>query len=129
MKTLVYQIKKAFGIAAIESQSCVGVFCKDWASIKEDVMIEVQKHEASFIPTSRTIKFSNGATIRFGAANTIEEMRNHLHGSQFSHIFVESGYDLDIRNYIQSRLRSTNKFDIEPMGFYTDYEVLRWEDY
>lgn len=124
MKTLAYQIEKALDIANNNPEARIGVICK-WS--------EAREHLLKLAPYGinvgcREVRASSGAFVKFYDIYGFEMAREQLGGAVFSHVFVRGDFDYLTQAFIKSRLRSTKEFK-EPMGYYDEIGVLRYEDY
>ena len=130
MFSLTHQIEKAFDIAANNPDARIGVFC-NWKHTKP-VLDAVMREgaEGLFYANLRSFVHSNGAVVKFFQVTSLDELYSQICGWQFSHVFVREAVTYEAQSYIRSRLRSAKAESFtEPMGYYDEFGVIRYEVY
>lgn len=128
MYPLSHQIQKAMHIAQQESEASVGVIC-NWqdAKVVVETLLSTGQFRGVMKWQTRTFVSESGSIVRF-LGNTPDEVSQACMGYSFSHVFVKDVWDAQLKSYINSRVRSAKSFK-EPLGYYDEFGVQRYEDY
>lgn len=131
MKSLEYQIEKVFEISFRECNCVIGFIGGTHQQVSPLIQQYLPHNEAAFVSWSpQQRKYFNGYTnsvIYF--FNQDVRPSEQLAGHQFSHIFTNNFHENEKVSYLKTKLRSPYQFEKEPMGYYTEFGVERWEDY
>lgn len=131
MKSLEYQIEVALSICNNEENARIGFFTSSRQKVDAHIKAFTPRLPMAAVWKVQTRQYHNSemnSNIYFLTAD--ENLLDKIGGMQFSHIFV-NGLENEYKTkpMLMSKLRSAYTYEIEPMGFYDEYGVQRWEDY
>lgn len=128
MYNLSHQVQKALHIADTEEQACIAVFA-DWKRVQPVLqrLLSTGQYDGKFTVVYRQWESPSGSVIKF-VSNDDNNIHQACLGYQFSHVFVREIHKYEHRVHIESRLRSVRAFK-EPMGYYDEWGVKRYEPY
>lgn len=128
MYPLEHQIQKALRLAEKEADAFVGVFCnRQRAQHIVEALLSTGQFRGVMKWQTNTYISGSGSVVRF-ISNSEEQIQQACAGFQFSHVFVRDVHKCELKSYINSRLRSAASF-AEPMGYYDEFGVMRYEKY
>lgn len=131
MKSLEYQIEVALSICNNEENARIGFFTSSRQKVDAHIKVFTSRLPMAAVWKVQTRQYHNSernSNIYFLTAD--ENLLDKIAGMSFSHIFVNGlENEYKVKPLLMSRLRSAYTYEVEPMGFYDEYGVQRWEDY